>query len=88
MSKLKEKSEYPEDSAFHPDNLGVVTYITLERIYDLLTIIAGNTDMERTRAVIALHKAGQTLAPEPAFSNTESPPVEPIEPDPGNTQIV
>lgn len=60
--------DFEQDSAYHPDNVPVVTLITLERIYDMLAVIAGHFEPEKARAVINLHKSGQTLSPEPAIA--------------------
>lgn len=58
-----EKSENIED------NLPMVNYIMLHRIYDLLTIIAnklvGGEDVEK---MIQYHEQGYLLGPNPAFT--------------------
>jgi hypothetical protein len=51
------------------DNLDMVTYIMLHRIYDLLTVIAnklvGSEDVEK---MIQYHEQGYLLGPNPAFT--------------------
>jgi len=55
------------------ENLPLVTYIMLHRIYDLLTIIsnkvAGNED---TSKMIQYHEAGYLLGPVPSFNPGET----------------
>ena len=54
------------------DNLPMVTYIMLHRIYDLLTLISnkvvGNED---TTKMIDYHEAGFLLGPLPAYTSGE-----------------
>jgi hypothetical protein len=51
------------------DNLPMVNYIMLHRIYDLLTLIAnklvGGEDVEK---MIQYHEQGYLLGPNPAFT--------------------
>ena len=54
------------------DNLPMVTYIMLHRIYDLLTLISnkvvGNDD---TQKMIQYHEAGYLLGPTPSYTSGE-----------------
>ena len=54
------------------DNLPMVTYIMLHRIYDLLSLIAnkvvGSQDVEK---MIEYHEAGYLLGPVPSFNPGE-----------------
>lgn len=54
------------------DNLPMVTYIMLHRIYDLLSLIANKTvGSEDTEKMISYHEAGYLLGPVPSFSPGE-----------------
>jgi hypothetical protein len=55
------------------ENLPMVTYIMLHRIYDLLTLISNKTvGNEDTQKMIQYHEAGYLLGPMPAYTpNTE-----------------
>ena len=51
------------------DNLDMVNYIMLHRIYDLLTIIANKlVGPEDTSKLIQYHEQGYLLGPTPAFT--------------------
>jgi hypothetical protein len=55
------------------DNLSMVSYIMLHRIYDLLTLIADKVaGSENTQKMISYHEAGYLLGPVPAFSPAEN----------------
>ncbi len=54
------------------DNLPMVNYIMLHRIYDILTLIALNTskdsdDLQKVNKMIEYHKEGYLLGPSPSF---------------------
>ena len=49
------------------DNLPMVNYIMLHRIYDMLTIMANAVDPEKTSKMIDYHEQGFLLGPSPAF---------------------
>lgn len=49
------------------DNLPMVNYIMLHRIYDMLTIMANGVDPEKTAKMIDYHEQGFLLGPSPAF---------------------
>ncbi len=50
------------------DNLPMVNYIMLHRIYDLLTLIANNlVGTEDVSKMVEYHKEGFLLGPSPAF---------------------
>ena len=54
------------------DNLDMVNYIMLHRIYDLLTIIANKlVGPEDTSKLIQYHEQGFLLGPTPAYSPQE-----------------
>jgi len=53
------------------DNLPMVNYIMLHRIYDMLTIMANKADPEKTAKMIEYHEQGFLLGPAPAFSPSE-----------------
>ena len=55
------------------DNLPMVNYIMLHRIYDMLTIMANKTDPEKTAKMIEYHEQGFLLGPAPSFSPSEEP---------------
>ena len=51
------------------DNLGMVTYIMLGRIYDMLTIIADGVGRgEEALRLITLHQKGELMAPPPSLN--------------------
>jgi hypothetical protein len=58
------------------DNLPMVNYIMLHRIYDVLTLIAniqsrGEEDDIKIKKMIEYHKEGFLLGPSPAFRAEE-----------------
>jgi hypothetical protein len=55
------------------DNLPMVNYIMLHRIYDMLTIMANKADPEKTAKMIEYHEQGFLLGPAPSFSPSEEP---------------
>jgi hypothetical protein len=55
------------------DNLPMVNYIMLHRIYDMLTIMANKADPEKTAKMIEYHERGFLLGPAPSFAPTEEP---------------
>lgn len=54
------------------DNLPLVSYIMLHRIYDLLTIISNHLDPEKTSKMVEYHKEGYLLGPSPAYTPEEN----------------
>ncbi len=51
------------------DNLPMVTYIMLHRIYDLLSLIADKVaGSEDASKMVAYHEQGYLLGPEPAYT--------------------
>jgi hypothetical protein len=55
------------------DNLPMVNYIMLHRIYDLLTIISNKlVGSEDTRKMIQYHEQGFLLGPTPSYSVEEN----------------
>ena len=59
------------------DNLPMVNYIMLHRIYDMLTIMANKADPEKTSKMIEYHEQGFLLGPAPSFT----PPDEQVDQD-------
>jgi len=56
------------------DNLPMVNYIMLHRIYDLLSLISNKiVGSEDTEKMISYHEAGYLLGPVPSFSPPEEP---------------
>lgn len=55
------------------ENLDMVNYIMLHRIYDMLTIMANKADPEKTAKMIEYHEQGFLLGPSPSFSPSEEP---------------
>lgn len=62
-------SEQPENLE---DNLPMVNYIMLHRIYDLLTVIAAKLDPESTAKMVEYHDAGYLLGPAPSYTPQDS----------------
>ena len=66
-------SEQQEESKDLSENLDMVNYIMLHRIYDLLTLIAnklvGPDDVSK---MIQYHEQGYLLGPAPAFMPQET----------------
>ncbi len=54
------------------DNIPMVTYIMLHRIYDLLSLIASKVaDSKEVEKMIEYHEAGYLLGPVPSFNPGE-----------------
>ena len=53
------------------ENLPMVNYIMLHRIYDMLTIMANKADPEKTARMIEYHEQGFLLGPGPSFTPAE-----------------
>jgi hypothetical protein len=61
----------PESSNLE-DNLPMVTYIMLHRIYDLLTLIANKmVGPEDVAKMVQYHESGYLLGPSPSFRPPE-----------------
>lgn len=56
------------------DNLPMVNYIMLHRIYDMLTLIASEIVKEKNKVdqMIQYHEAGYLLGPGPSFTPQEN----------------
>ena len=55
------------------DNLGMVTFIMLGRIYDMLALIADGVGKgEDALRLISLHQSGQMMCPPPSLSMEDS----------------
>lgn len=56
------------------DNLEMVNYIMLHRIYDLLTLIASEIvkDQDKVNRMIQYHEAGYLLGPGPSYTPQEN----------------
>ena len=50
------------------ENLPMVNYIMLHRIYDMLTLIANHLDSEKTKGIIEYHTQGYLLGPSPSYT--------------------
>lgn len=60
------------DAGTIEDNLPMVTYIMLHRMYDLLSLIANKiVGGEETAKLVAYHEKGFLLGPEPAYTPKE-----------------
>ena len=72
LDNLENIDSVPEKSDLE-DNLPMVTYIMLHRIYDLLTLIANKfVDGDEVSKMMEYHERGFLLGPAPAYA----PPVE------------
>jgi len=61
-------SEQPVDMSqdpFSPQNVQILQFITLSRIYDVLMAVLSNTDPEAAKNVLKLHAEGKLLGPPP-----------------------
>lgn len=65
---MSENKEQPQNLE---DNLPMVNYIMLHRIYDMMTIIANHFDAEKTSKMIEYHEQGYLLGPAPSFTPPE-----------------
>lgn len=66
----------PEDNLSQPgsidDNIGIVTYIMLSRIYDVLCLIADGVGKgEELMTLLDEHRQGNLLGPEPSLNSEE-----------------
>jgi len=60
--------ENNEESQNLEDNLPMVNYIMLHRIYDLLTLIANKlVGSEEVSKMVEYHKEGYLLGPQPSY---------------------
>ena len=57
-----------EESQNLEDNLEMVNYIMLHRIYDLLSIMAIHFEPEKAKQMIEYHTEGYLLGPTPSFT--------------------
>jgi hypothetical protein len=54
------------------DNLPMVNYIMLHRIYDMLTLLSNKiVGGEDTQKMVSYHEAGYLLGPAPSFTPNE-----------------
>jgi hypothetical protein len=61
-----------KDAGSIEDNLPMVNYIILSRIYDLLSLIANKiVGPEEVSKMVAYHEEGFLLGPDPAFTPNE-----------------
>jgi hypothetical protein len=61
-----------KDAGTIEDNIPMVTYIMLHRIYDLLSLIADKiVGGEEVSKMVGYHEKGFLLGPEPAFTPIE-----------------
>lgn len=65
------------NSAFHPDNIAAVQFISIARIYDLLAVMAlnqagdDNDKLNRVLTVLHDHEQGIIRMASPAFRENE-----------------
>lgn len=57
-----------EDNPFSPENVQVLQFITLARIYDVLMVNLQLSNPEAAKQVLAHHKAGTLLGPQPVLN--------------------
>lgn len=55
---------------FSPENIQILQYITLARIYDVLVTNLTKTDPEAANQILELHRTGKLLGPPPGFDGT------------------
>lgn len=67
-----EQNELNDKGQSLEENLDMVSYIMLHRIYDLLTIIATSLDPEKTAKMVEYHDAGYLLGPSPSYTPQDS----------------
>jgi hypothetical protein len=65
---MTEEKEQPQNIE---DNLPMVNYIMLHRIYDMMTILANKADPDKTSKMIEYHEQGYLLGPTPSFTALE-----------------
>jgi len=65
---MTEEKEQPQNIE---DNLPMVNYIMLHRIYDMMTILANKADPDKTTKMIEYHEQGYLLGPTPSFTAPE-----------------
>jgi hypothetical protein len=65
---MTEEKEQPQNIE---DNLPMVNYIMLHRIYDMMTILANKADPDKTSKMIEYHEQGYLLGPTPSFTAPE-----------------
>lgn len=63
-----EQEQLNDEAQNLEDNLPMVTYIMLHRIYDALLVIAKNMDSENTGKMVELHNQGYLIGPDPSYS--------------------
>lgn len=63
--------ETPDNSVFHPDNIGPVTVIQLTRIYDAIMALLAIADPDKAVRMAEAHARGITLMPAPAFAEDD-----------------
>jgi hypothetical protein len=66
-----EEPGIPENSVFHPDNIGPVTVIQLTRIYDAMMALLAIVDPDKAMRMAEAHAKGITLTAPPAFDEGE-----------------
>lgn len=56
------------DDPFSPENVQVLQYITLARIYDVLMASLTLENPETANQILELHRVGKLLGPPPGFT--------------------
>ena len=67
-----QEDQINENSSSLEENLPMVTYIMLHRIYDLLTLISNKIVGDDTNKMVEYHEAGYLLGPMPSFNPGDS----------------
>lgn len=67
----QKEPEVPNNSVFHPDNIGPVTVIQLSRIYDAIMALLAIVDADKATRMADAHAQGITLMAPPAFAEDE-----------------
>jgi len=67
-----QEDQNKNESSNLEDNIPMVTYIMLHRIYDLLSLISNKiVGSEDTEKMIQYHEEGYLLGPAPSFKPTQ-----------------
>lgn len=61
-------SEEVEQDPFAPENIGIVNFIMMGRIYDVLFTILQDTDSEAASRLFEAHSKGYLIGPPPDFN--------------------
>jgi len=68
-----QEDQNKENTSNLEDNLPMVSYIMLHRIYDILTLISNKlAGSEDTAKMVEYHQAGYLLGPSPSYNPGET----------------